>query len=410
MRSRAMRTASSAVALLIVGAAAAFLMYSERQISGRLQAFHAFDQRARDVAGEVSAMRAAQQAYVAAGQGVDFWIPEVATLLATAEGSIEELRQSAMSPDARRAAADAAASVAEFGDADNRARDYLQSGEQLMAADVVFAEGGETATTAGHQIETARLAEQQAFDAFEAERRRWQAYALSGTAVCALLIVGLLVPKGSSASADVPAAAVQDAEPATAGLRLRDASPSSVPAAEARPRDAVPALRQAALLCTDLGRVTDIDDLTRLLGRATEVMDASGLVVWLGNVGGVDLRPVLAYGYPPEALAQMPAVPRSADNAAAAAYRTGRFQIVMARPGAPGTLGTLRTTSGAVVAPLLSPEGCIGALAAEMKGGSETSDSAQALAAIFAAQLTSVLASSVAAGEPDASVTRTAAG
>jgi hypothetical protein len=130
-------------------------------------------------------------------------------------------------------------------------------------------------------------------------------------------------------------------------------------------------------------------------------MDASGLVVWLGNVGGADLRPVLAHGYPSGTLAQMPAVPRTADNAAAAAYRSGRFQIVMARPGA---------SSGAVVAPLLSPEGCIGALAVEMKGGSETSDSVQALAAIFAAQLTGVLASSVPAEEHNASVTRTAAG
>jgi GAF domain-containing protein len=45
-----------------------------------------------------------------------------------------------------------------------------------------------------------------------------------------------------------------------------------------------------------------------------------------------------------------------------------------------------------VVAPLLSPDGCIGALTAEIRGGGETSDSAQALAAIFAAQLVGVLA------------------
>ena len=48
--------------------------------------------------------------------------------------------------------------------------------------------------------------------------------------------------------------------------------------------------------------------------------------------------------------------------------------------------------SGAVVAPLLSADGCIGALTAEIRSGGETSDSAQALAAIFAAQLVSVLA------------------
>jgi hypothetical protein len=50
-------------------------------------------------------------------------------------------------------------------------------------------------------------------------------------------------------------------------------------------------------------------------------------------------------------------------------------------------------------------------LTAELRGGSETSDSVQALASIFAAQLTGVLASSVPAAESeDAAVTRTAAG
>jgi GAF domain-containing protein len=81
----------------------------------------------------------------------------------------------------------------------------------------------------------------------------------------------------------------------------------------------------------------------------------------------------------------MPVVPRAADNAAAAAYRTSTLQIVLARPGA---------SSGAVVAPLLSPEGCIGALTAEINDRGETSDAVQAFAEIFAAQLASVLASS----------------
>jgi GAF domain-containing protein len=83
----------------------------------------------------------------------------------------------------------------------------------------------------------------------------------------------------------------------------------------------------------------------------------------------------------------MPTVPRSADNAAAAAYRTGALQIVLSRPGAAG---------GAVVAPIVSPDGCIGALSAEIAGGGEGSDSVQALATIVAAQLAGVLHASAA--------------
>ena len=417
MQSRAMRMALSVAALTVSGAAAFVLISSEHQVSSRREAFRAFDERAREVIGAVGVMRSAQLAYVAAGQSIAFWAPEVATRMTTTASAIDELQQSAASLDAERALADAASRVAGFGDVDKRARDYVQGGEQLMAADVVFTEGSEAAAAAGHQVEAARVDEQRAFDAFETGKRRLQAYVLTGGAACALLIVALLAPRSSSdpqeadnaaASANVVFRGLADpvgsVEPirtvATGSLLLRDTG--SEPATDARPRDAVPALRQAAALCTDLGRVNNVDELNTLLGRAADVMDASGLVIWLGSVGGSTLRPVLAHGYPAQAVAQMPAVLRSADNAAAAAYRTGRFQIVLAQPGG---------SSGAVVAPLLTPDGCIGALTAEMKGGTETSDGAQALAAIFAAQLAGVLASSVpATDEQDGAASRTAAG
>ena len=147
---------------------------------------------------------------------------------------------------------------------------------------------------------------------------------------------------------------------------------------------ALPALRAAAQLCTDLGRVSDPEELTTLLARAADVLGASGLMVWLGNRSGADLRPALAHGYSADVVARLPAVPRSANNAAAAAYRTGTLQIVRSHPG---------SSNGAVVAPLVSTEGCIGALSAEMRDGGEASDVVQALASIFAAQLSGLLAS-----------------
>jgi GAF domain-containing protein len=119
----------------------------------------------------------------------------------------------------------------------------------------------------------------------------------------------------------------------------------------------------------------------------------------MGSPSGGDLRPAVAHGYAPQALAKMPAVPRSGNNAAAAAYRTGALQIVLARPG---------TASGALVAPLLTPDGCIGALSAEIKGRGETSDATQALAVLFAAQLASVLAPLTIAEAPAAATDRIA--
>jgi hypothetical protein len=88
----------------------------------------------------------------------------------------------------------------------------------------------------------------------------------------------------------------------------------------------------------------------------------------------------------------MPTIPRSAENAAGSAYRTGQVQIVVARPG---------MSQGAIVAPLLAADGCIGALSVEIQDGGEESDSVQALASIFAAQLAPIMAGSAAPAEAD---------
>ena len=109
------------------------------------------------------------------------------------------------------------------------------------------------------------------------------------------------------------------------------------------------------------------------------MLDASGLLLWLANNAGTELRPALAHGYAPQTVARIPAVPRSADNAAAAAYRTGTLQIVLSRPGS--------SAKGAIVAPVFSVDGCAGVLSAEIRNGGEATDATQALAALIAAQL-----------------------
>jgi GAF domain-containing protein len=156
-------------------------------------------------------------------------------------------------------------------------------------------------------------------------------------------------------------------------------------------------LKAAATLCTEFGCVRDVDGLKHLLARAAATLNAKGVVVWLGTTDGADLRPLVAHGYPAQVLGRMAAIPKSADNAAAAAYRSGSMQIVHARPG---------EASAALVAPLLSTDGCIGALTAEVASGGERSESVQSLAVIFAAQLAGVLA---AAAQPESSTAPRAA-
>jgi hypothetical protein len=379
MRSRAARLILSATALIALAAAAFYIFQTEQQLESRRAAARQFAERAIAVERALADVRAGQQAYVAAGQGADFWMPKVAGLAGEAARAVDELRAAAASAEARSALMEAAATIIEIGHVDRRAREYLKADQQLMASDVVFSEGGQTTALASTRVEAARVAEQQALDDSESAVRRQQRYAAGAGALLAGIVI-VLVALGATARAGAAAGTPVGSTPAAQ-------SSSALQLHEELPRHSAPAMKAAAELCTDIGRVRDQVDLTNLLGRAAGLMDASGLVVWIGSTGGTDLRPVLAHGYAAETVSRMPPVQRSGDNAAAAAYRTGAMQIVLARPG---------VSNGALVAPLLTPEGCIGALTAEIKARGETSDTTQALATLFAAQLASVLASSAA--------------
>ena len=220
-----------------------------------------------------------------------------------------------------------------------------------------------------------------------------QTMALGGGAAVAGIALLLLMFSSSRPAADTQLESLSISQAAARDdtMALRSAPPP--PAVESQyvtARPAGPVLRAASKLCTDFGRVSDLDELKTLVGQAADLMDASGFVVWVSSADGANLQPALSHGYTPQVLARMSMIPRSADNAAAAAFRTSQLQIVLARPG---------ESNGAVVAPLLSSEGCVGALSAEIRGGGESSESVQALAAIFAAQLAGVLHSTPAAHE-----------
>jgi len=150
-------------------------------------------------------------------------------------------------------------------------------------------------------------------------------------------------------------------------------------------------LRNAADICVSLGAVNDSERLHDLLGRAARLMHASGVIVWVGDAEGGDLKASVAHGYPAQVLGRMPAIPRTADNAAAVAYRTATLQVVPSQSGQPGT----------VVAPMVTSAGCVGALTAEVVGGRESSESTQALSLLFAAQLSALLTADASAS-PDA--------
>src|SRR5438132_490295 len=128
MRSRAARFFFGATALIVGGVAAFFLIQSERQISEMRANARVFDVRAREATDALADVRAGQQAYVAAGQGVAFWMPKVAVTLDAAAKTIAELRRTAQGTGARSALDEASRTLDAFVTVDTRARDYLKSG------------------------------------------------------------------------------------------------------------------------------------------------------------------------------------------------------------------------------------------------------------------------------------------
>jgi hypothetical protein len=378
--------------LIAFAAAATFLFNTERQIAASAAALRTFDRQARDASDALGDARASEQAYVAAGRGGAFWMSKVSAITHAVTRTIDGLRRSASSANARAALDEAAAAIAEFTAVDQRAREYLTSSEPLMASDVIFTEGAERAAVGARKIESARLAEHQYFDAFEARLRRQEAMAAGGAGAFTIFAVLLLAPIRRQPSTGEPEGVKTALQPAVAvnppGVDRADSSmlALNLPREErvSVPQSAAvgPIMRSAADLATEFGRVRDLQDLSRLLGRAADLIDASGVVVWMGNTSGGDLRPVISHGYSPQVAARMPLVPRNADNAAAAAYRTGTMQIVLSRPGG---------SNGAIVAPILVADGCVGAFSAEIRSGGETSETVQALATMSAALLAPIV-------------------
>src|SRR5262245_44836224 len=78
---------------IAIGAAAFFVFSAERQLTDRRSAQRAFDARARETVDAAVDLRAAQQAYVAAGQGVPFWVAKVATTGDVVRDGIRSLKR-----------------------------------------------------------------------------------------------------------------------------------------------------------------------------------------------------------------------------------------------------------------------------------------------------------------------------
>jgi cytoskeletal protein RodZ len=134
-------------------------------------------------------------------------------------------------------------------------------------------------------------------------------------------------------------------------------------------------------LCTRLARALHPRDLAGVLEDTSQLLRAVGIIVWVWDPQTRTLGHVLAHGYSRNVLARLPRVDTAADNAIADAFRTGETRIVS---------GSAEAT-GAVVAPIVSAAGCMGALAVELQDRDEERPAVSALASILAAQFAAIV-------------------
>jgi hypothetical protein len=402
-------------------------------------------------------LRAAQPAYASANQPADRWTTKVGAELESLRANVQSVRAEAATAEGRASLDRVAASINAFAKSNARAVEYLKNDNRTLASDVVFGEGLEQTNAALDSVAQARAAELSAREAAVRVFRTRQAFAVAAGAAASVLVVLLLVPvpRGGSeapvavqkvaglpkredtvrdhevdgeivsptrravgaeaieamesidggpagAPLEVPIAAsvLASLEPAETRMEAEpppiepiEFSPQRAPAAE--PAASRTDFAGVASLCLDLARVVDTRALPSLLDRTAELLDASGIILWIADPDGRELNPIFAQGYPQQLVNRLGTIPRDAENATAAAFRTSLLQTVMADS----------ISGGAIAAPLVTAGGCVGVMAAEVRHDSERQDAKLAAATIVAAQLATLV------GPPSARPqTRTASG
>lgn len=347
-----------------------------------------FNSIARAASSGIADLRAAQQAYVAVGQGEEFWFERVTSIQRDLEAQLAQLKSTATATGSAAAVDEAAAALRDFAQMDERARDFTRQRQLMFASDMVFADGIELTRRAGDAIARAVSAEQVARDAAGAQVQRTQVLALAAAA--AVCIVGLLMllpgrrrvdAAGQRAVAPVSTAILTDLDEFRPAVRVVE--PVTPPPAPVPPPAAAPVVDIAgvATICNDLARISDTRALPALLERAAAVLDASGIILWIADPDGRELAPILVHGYPPHLANRLGTLARDAENLTASAYRTSLLQTVRADA----------ISSGAIAVPLVASGGCVGVMAAEVRNGGEQQESLLAAATIIAAQLATLV-------------------
>ena len=422
MGSRWVRTVVVIVALATLGFAGNQIRLSNAALADEQGGERVFTDLGWTLKLTLAELRSAQQGYVADGQDGEYWASRVETHLQAVLGSLDNLKRQVSNPDTLAALDDAVAAVGDIRDLDERAREYIGSDQPLQASDLIFGDGFELVERARAHVQAAQQEERTSRLDLMSTARANQSRMMWTAVVVVVLSMLVLAPAGASSDREDPSP--DDGEyhvPETNGLSLLsldgdssdeldlppgdsgDAAPAPAPPAAgdggrrtglrkpAAP-EAVPDLAATAALCTDFSNLTNADQLPGLLARTAALLNATGIIIWASNENERTLQPALGHGYAPGTLERIGSIPQVGTNPTATAFTSRRIQVV----------GSEGSDAGALAAPLMVSDRCIGVLSAELREGWESSDAVQAIASIVAAQLAPLLPADAPAAEPAA--------
>jgi hypothetical protein len=342
----------------------------------------------------IADLHGAQAGYVAAGQGPAFWIARATDLFTRIDTDLTSLRSATASTDAATHYDAALVALRDLKGIDARARSDAMGDRRFEAADRVFTDSREANERLAAELGAARTSEQAAAAA-NLTRVSKLRLIMNGVAMVFLLAVAAFFWRArpvESAAADAGITSIRPDLPLRLNVPATPAAPSAPPPpAQAAVTKAAPAvsaavrrdvdLRDAAELCVDLARVIDGRDMQALLQRAAAVLDAKGVILWMTDSAGAQLRPQLAHGYSDRVLAKMGTLQVDGDNVTSLAFRSVREQTVN---------GATSSSAGAIAVPLVTSSGCIGVLAAEVNRQRPTADTVD-MARIIAAQFATLV-------------------
>lgn len=345
--------------------------------------------------------RAAERAYVAWGPETRDWEADVTGALSSVERELDQLQSLLPSSSGLSDLKAARASLDAFAQADQQARALLRDGLRTQTAGLIFGDGADTSSAALGHLQTAMesLRADASLAVGEAHRRGLTAAAIAAGLVLLSLLLLLLPTRRAVESEDVdvdemlePAVPLEMASAERLQAALADDQDLPITPTLGAPPPSIPSGPEINWLavgdvCADFARITETRELRPLLDKALGLLDAEGLVVWIGEPGSRHLRPVMTLGFEPTTASRLTNLPIDADNATTTAFRTGSLQIVGSSP----------TKPGAVVAPLVTSAGCVGVVAVEIRDGREREPGTGALTRIIAAQMSAVLGTEPAA-------------